>query len=553
MVEGDAMRKNSERRFPDQLWPSDLIADPTAAARHLPPLAAAAVARGGPPRELALGCAYLKANLPPGICWIYACGTHSQAIAHIPEESAAARLAGFVDVKAAEIGEFLGYRVISPQDLLNQIFDYVIVGHLQYENDFADALISLGVPEEKIVRIYGGAAYREPALAASVDKAAMQYAGPYDTIIVTSNSLVLSDSDLCEVFDREKTLVLYYGPRGQYTESPFPILNVHESLDFLYQLIEFYKPLNIYVRTFFDHDAIVYSIRQRRPDAIIIHEPFDLSIVFPPELLTRWNKWSLEQIQALQWAECDSFKTSDFIVSKRGGPCWDKIVAPFNTPFATVFSRLTRPELEEPARASGEDLRVVYAGFLPPETRHLGGYYDLYPCFEKLVRAAGVTVDIYNAGHLPGDYCDSVYDGYLSRDYGGKINYNRSLPYDLLIRQLMNYDFGWLYNERSEIYIHDAAVTIPGRVTGYISAGVPVIIDDEFEFLADLITRFNAGIVVPEGRTERIPELILNADRPAMRAGTRRLRDYMFRQNQEALSRLRNLMKHPHNPAAPED
>lgn len=522
--------------------------DPAAVERALKAAATAAVAQRGPPCDLELGREYLKAHLPAGECWIYGCGTHSQSVIDILEAAEAVRVAGFVDVNAAGIGTFLGYPVIMPQELSGRIFDRVVVGHLHYEHDFAAALLDQGIAPEKIFRVYGSEAYWKAAVDEYVARILARNPGPYETVIVTNNSVVVSDKELSSIFGKERVLVIYYGDHGIYAEDVFPVIEVGHSLDLMYRLLECYAPRNIYIRTLFDQDCIVYSIRRSFPEVLLVHELFDMSLVFPDSLLIHWNKWSEETIKTLRLAEWDTFRTSDFIVSKRGGPCWDKILSPLSVRSATVFSRLSIPETNrEPA--DPERIHVVYAGYLPPEARHLGGYYDLYPCFEILVAQGDMVVDIYNAGHLPTAHCDRVYGHYLARDCEGAINYHRSIPYDALVNTLSRSDFGWLYNERSETYIHDAAVTIPGRLTGYISAGLPVIIDDEFEFVAGLIQRFGAGIVVPGGRTDLIPGLIRQADRAALREGARHLRAHMFAQNQEAFRRLGELVREPGVPA----
>lgn len=549
MVAGDEpTQAGKERRFPENPWAALHAEAPAVDDPWLRAAAAAALLRAGPPCDLALGRAHLKAHLPSGEYWLYACSTHSQAILDILENDPTVRFAGFVDANAVAIGGFLGHPVITPEELAGRSFDGVLVGHLRYEDTFVETLLAHGIEQEKIVRVYGNETYWKAAVADYVARIAAMHPGPYNTIIVTNNSVVISDHELLAFFEYNKTLVVYYGSSSQYEETCFPVVDAKESLDLLYNILGFYSPKNIYIRTMFDTGCAVYSIRNKFKNSFIIHEMFDLSIVFPDAQLIRWNKWNEDIIKTLRHAEWNSFQTSDFIISKRGGRCWEKILSPFNTQYATVFSRVSIPD-EEPVVPSSEGpIQIAYAGYLSPEARHLGGYYDLYPCFENLIASTNAVIDIYNAGHLPTVHHDEAYRHYVMRDYGGRINYHRAKPYDDLLHALPAYHFGWLCNERSDIYIHDAAVTIPGRLTGYISAGVPVILDDEFEFLAGLIDSFGAGIVVPGGRTDLIPDLIRRADHTALRAGARRLRAHMFARNQEAFHRLRSLMRDRETP-----
>ena len=490
---------------------------------------------------------YLQENLLPGSYWIYACSSHSAAVFDVLETLEGVHFLGFVDRNAATLAEFHGYPVVAPEALQQSTSDRILLAHPKNEDEFASSLMTLGVPDERIFRLYGNPAYREFAVAEHVRGMMERFPGPYDTIIATSLAVVIDDRDLREVFDRQSTLVIYYGEPGRYASEAFDVADAGGSLDVLLQALERYGPKTVYLRTFFDEGFLSYSIPKRLPKAVLVHEMFDMAIVFPDEVLRVWNRWTDAKITNLRLVEWHSLRNSDLVVSKRGGACWETITAIASARPATFFSRVIASERDDAVGADGippvpdqpTPIRIVYAGYLPPNPRHVGGYYDLYPCFERLTADGSCIVDIYNAGHRPAD--DVFYAAYLARQDGGRINYHRATDYNALIREIGRCHFGWLYNERSDIYIHDAAVTIPGRITGYLSAGLPVIIDDEFDFLAGLVRRFNAGIVVPEGRTEMIPELIRTADYPSLKAGAKELLRHMAAGNAAVLQRLRQL------------
>lgn len=531
-----------ERRFPDRPWD---VLEPDALANaeaRLEEASRAAVERSRPPCDLALARRHLEDHLPSGNCWIYACSSHTRSIIDILENKDSVRLLGCVDRNAAKIREFLGHPVVTPQECLETEFDYVLVGHAQNEAAFVDDLLDIGFDKRKIVCLYGDKIYWETAVHEYVERGIRRFPGPYRNVIVTDHAVVADDVDLLNVFRKEDTIVIYYGIPGKYDSKEFDLFDVNRSIDLMKNILSVYKPNNIYLRTFFDENFIANTLRTEFPDAVLVHEMFDMSIVFPDVVLNTWNKWSSEKIALLRLAEWNSFRTSDFIVSKRGGRCWERISSISGNKTATVFSRIVEPDQEPDNTISPtQPIRIVYAGYLPPNPKHVGGYYDLYPCFETLTVGGDIVVDIHNAGHREAD--DDIYGVYLNRQYEGRINYHKSSKYHDLLIKLQNYHYGWLYNERSDVYIYDAAVTIPGRVTGYISANLPVIIDDEFEFMADLIRDFNAGIIVPGGRSDLIPSLLKSADYAALRQGVRRLRAHMLEQNRSAFRRLRELTR----------
>lgn len=531
---------NAARKFPEDPWGILSEEDLKNTEAYLLAASQKAIERSGPPRDLELARQHLERHLPSGSCWIYACSSHTGSIIDILEAREDINFLGCVDRNAGSIGDFMGHKVVDPQFIIENEFDYILVAHAKCEDEFVEFLTDTGIPEQKIIRLYGNELYRESSINRYITRTLQDFPGPYKNVIISGHSVVSDDNDLKAYFNEQETIVIYYGSPGAYPYQTFQLIDIGQSVGLLLHLLREYDPKNIYLRTFFDENMTSFLLRKQHPNSILINEMFDMSIVFPEEVLVKWNGWSNEKIKSLRVLEHYSFRHSDLVVSKRGGEHWKKISSIAPEEPLTLFSRIVADVGQEDRGPLGSPARIVYAGYLPPNPKHVGGYYDLYPCFEKIIANGNCIVDIYNAGHHRIN--DDLYKIYLERDDGGRINYHRSLPYEELIPNLKKYDFGWLHNEKSDIYIYDAAVTIPGRVTGYISAGLPIIIDDEFEFLAALISRFNAGILVPGGATELIPALIRNADYGALCQGVRRLRAYMIKENQDAFRRLQQLV-----------
>lgn len=539
-------QKGRDRLFPADPWSVLPPCLREQAVARLDAAAAAAIRRRGPPCDLALGRRYLEEHLPPGRCWVYGAGTHTDAILDILETREAVHLMGFVDRNAAQIGSFRGYETITAAELAHRDFDFILVGHLHYEEEFVQGLLETGVPGHKIVRVYGNPVYAEQGLRSFTERLMRDVPPNVNCVIISGRNLVVSDAELVAVLPPERTVVLYFGPDGHYRESVYPILDLRRSLSLMQAVLSRLSPDIVYLRTFFDDDCHTHIVRTLLPQAILIHEMFDISIVFPDEILFRWNKWSEDKLTTMRLAEHQSFRSSDLVVSKRGGECWERVTAPFDTPCITVFSRASVPKdggLKDHGKAPPTDgaARIVYAGCLPADQQHLDGYYNLYPLFENLTADGDIKVDIFNGEHFSATH-DDEFAEFLARNDGGRIRYHRALPYDRLVDTLASFHFGWLYNERSAVYIHDAAVTLPGRFTGYISAGVPVIVDDEFDYVASLVRRFNAGIVVPDGRTAMIPQMIRGADHGLLREGVRALRSFMIDHNRQMFDRLRRFV-----------
>lgn len=97
--------------------------------------------------------------------------------------------------------------------------------------------------------------------------------------------------------------------------------------------------------------------------------------------------------------------------------------------------------------------------------------------------------------------------------------------------------YGWLCDPITDI-VTDHYVGIGNRWTGYVSGGLPVLIDAKWRFMAEYVSRFDAGLVIEEVDSPTIDAKIKAADHARVAAGTRRLARHMVDHNAETLDRV---------------
>ena len=78
-------------------------------------------------------------------------------------------------------------------------------------------------------------------------------------------------------------------------------------------------------------------------------------------------------------------------------------------------------------------------------------------------------------------------------------------------------------------------------MTGYLNAGLPVVLDDGQLLMARLVSDFNAGVVLPRRDMDCFVAGLLAAheDAMALRAGARRLHAHMMAANRRAIEAVR--------------
>lgn len=82
--------------------------------------------------------------------YIYGCGKVGRTLALQIKRNDYCEICGFVDKKQTE--SVWGFDVITPNDLYDKKFDYIVVGVLE-DNGIREALISLGIDDKRIISL----------------------------------------------------------------------------------------------------------------------------------------------------------------------------------------------------------------------------------------------------------------------------------------------------------------------------------------------------------------------------------------------------------------
>ena len=166
--------------------------------------------------------------------------------------------------------------------------------------------------------------------------------------------------------------------------------------------------------------------------------------------------------------------------------------------------------------------RFVFAGAIPPEkkTHMLGlfGDFGLLGMFRKLVDQ-GFAVDAMPPPHYRVEEEDEGYAGIfqLTRD-NPRFRILEGEPPDSLARRLSVYDFGlYLYDfgpdldilRMNDVQIKRACST---KLFAYLEAGLPVVVNAEFERPAQIITENGLGIAVYSSEIGRLSEILVGFD-----------------------------------------
>lgn len=485
------------------------------------------------PRDFAAACRFLIDELGEETVLLYGAGTHSAALLATP---VGPRVSAIIDREGRDGLTFHGLPVLSPAQAAAAP-GRIAVAHPLWEPDMCAALADAGVVAARILKVYSNPRFAARVLADAYAHVAERIPRPVHNVVIGSGRwAVVSDVELSHALPPTSTVKLHFDFSEPFLPSLFyDTIDMSKSLALLEYSLRRLDPKVIYLRTQILTTFVVHTVRKISPGARLVHEPYDFASLMTDDVLQDWLNHGPEAVELCRLAELYSIKNSDLLVSKRSGALWNAALGPGDAPYRCYYGGM--PNTPSPAPfAAHRPVRIIYAGILPrPE--HIGRHrsdYSFLPVLEELGRARVCEVALYNFLHQ-GTEADEVYARYLERYAEGPMRYHRALPYDELLRVASAFDYGWLYCPMDGPGTLDRRSVVGQRFTGYIFAGLPVVIDDGWHAMCELVREYGAGIIVPGNRPDLLAAEIGRHDHAALQAGVRRLRAAMMTHNASVL------------------
>ena len=493
------------------------------------------------PRDRALAFEFLGWRGPLGRVFVYGAGAHSTYLVPALEDAPGTRVVGLVDRNWKAIGSFQGYEVIGPEQLPARSFDHVLVASEVSEAEMVENLLALGLEPDRILRVYTHPDYVSRALDLEFRALAPRLPERARCVILegTPGGLFYS-SELLRHLPPEETVVISY-PHPYSQNLYYRSCDARHSLGLVSALLRRLRPEVVYLRTQFTTHFLAHLARTTLPDARIVHEFHDFALVTPSDALVSQVCGSERELETVRLAELDSLAHSDVVLSKYGGPAIDHLMAITGARHIGVFPYL-RPREATPVLPDGGPIRVVYAGQLypPGQPPLLKTEWNYLPLFLRLADSGRFAVAAYNSVHrLPSE--DATFRAFheAASTHPG-FSYHRALGYRPTVERMAGFHWGFLYNDAPRLDNLSRQVAIAARLTGYLNAGLPVVVDAHHLLMAELVQRFGAGFVHPLDDPEGLVPALLSAHEhhADYRQGAWRLHAHLLESNRRALQEV---------------
>ncbi len=192
------------------------------------------------------------------------------------------------------------------------------------------------------------------------------------------------------------------------------------------------------------------------------------------------------------------------------------------------------------------EIHLVYAAGLARSYSDLRkvGDSDHYDEFVQMLEQ-GLHLHVYIAYQRPSDRNGGLRHYFDLADRYDNFHIEETLPYSELVRELTRYDYAYDYFAmRSRTMRLDEDVLFRGlsnQFYTYLDAGLPVICSHECLGMAELVQRYQLGVILDAGEIGHLGSILHGLDRDTLVANTASARPHLLYESDKLVSFVREL------------
>ena len=496
---------------------------------------------------------YILKNVKPGCYFLYPGGSLGRSLYKNLQTVDGVEIIGILDREQKTL-EDIDITTISIDDFASNPGKYsaadgILVAHHELEIALIDQLREANIDEKLIIRVTSqrdfGLAWLQSTKATHLkfetEKLVKELAAYQGRPLIMSprGYSQVREEELIQIFD-EKILYCTFGPEFKIGHHDLFAHHV-EFPRSPFVLCHFLQALNVpavYFAGLIDDNNLPFIVQHKLPDLKVIQEIYDWACFYPDRMIRNHYNYNTGQIQALRVAEMFSVTHGNTIVSKRTGPRSQNHIELIGTNYHLYFQGF--PDSIEEKRVPlnhSKKLELVYAGPLPYPNEDIDYHRQhLIDYLQQLHTHAQIDLFIF-AANDPGSDFPKFEE--IRKTFGSF--YSSRIPLDQLVFRIREVDYGILAfnNEDHAREEPDIRLVASARAMTYLAAGIPIIVDETWDAIVEMIDQFDAGIVVKKITPANLPELIVKqVNRDRHRRGAIALREHLLKINETTIRNL---------------
>ena len=506
---------------------------------------------------------FLSSNLPAGTYYLYGAGTQSRQVREILEGQNDIQIEGFIDQHALKLGGIDGLPVYAVDEYLERLvrdIQGIIVCHATREPEMINCLHQCGIDEKLIWPVYTSNAIRpisEKRIVELLEENADLFSKKIDVVAISTLAhqySVVSIEQLVELAGNKKVLHLSFGrpefsvsdPRS-FSDLQIETLNLSLSVRFLETILEKVHPSTI-VATLSPHsdgEFLPVFLEKRHPQAMKLYQFYDMAGLFRSDRLKTSHGYSDEYIALARLGDFTACTSKALVISKNGGDLWDRLAATFTADSVSYFPGLDDSVCDQHS-VETDVIKVVFAGSMSGwrDEREAPEHTDLnyMDYFQYLEADPAISLDMYNVAHVD-ETSDAAFSVYLQKfgDHNARVRYFRRVAQQTLIERMAHYDIGWLlcHNDTPDFYQPISKVAMANKMTAYLQAGLPIVMDKSYRFMSQLIEDSGAGFTASWEDRSSIPDRLKDCNFQEMKKASRALYGDLQKSNHSVVAFIR--------------
>jgi hypothetical protein len=192
----------------------------------------------------------------------------------------------------------------------------------------------------------------------------------------------------------------------------------------------------------------------------------------------------------------------------------------------SVFEYLRDPVCSSPVRES-DTIRLVYGGDLVNTDSPNAPLYPWTVGMMKCFSGGKLHLSLYPKPSITGFQRSTVIDHLAEMLELSNIHSCVPLPEDEFIAAISEYDYGVIGPTPEAIRPLEYGYGPPFKIIAYLRAGLPIVVPEDFTMIADIVRKYNIGVVYTYNDLDRIPELLGNQDIRQLKANVISCREHL--------------------------
>ena len=310
---------------------------------------------------------------------------------------------------------------------------------------------------------------------------------------------------------------------GIYIESEIPddvydvAISCNDSLGLFAELLCRLPPLTIYLQAHARWAYLSQFIRAANSELKIVQEVYDWmgAFIADEQLVSHEGVFSPQQVKLMLQSEDFICRHIDGYIYKDGGAWMNNKVKRSIAPSLKIYPCPPASYFEAPIHPrNNAGIKLVYAGQISHKRQSKKIFGDMYymPLIKDLT-GQGFRLTLYNAVHHSRKHPAEYYKEYIDEAENSELfEFKKGIPMPGIINELNGrYHYGLIaYYFENDLRVGENHLkgTMASKLFTYLAAGIPVILSEQLEYMAEIVEKEGFGIVVSKGEIQSLADVL---------------------------------------------